>query len=474
MAKPRVGPVGNSSTRGPQQRGRRLRFRFGAAAPAVAECLGCALALIAGILNLAPRAGSFFARPHAYLPLNERMEQSVVVRFSEITLKGKNRRWFETRMAQNIAQHLRPLGDYALNRQHARMEVAGGGDLPLAMDVVSGLPGVANVSLAVKVPREPAALAEACVAYVGKLLEARGDAEAKPPTFAVAVERKDKRYPLRSNEIASLLGQAIRDRYPRLVVNLTRPDLRVQVEVLDHWALLFEEKRPGPGGLAVGSSGTAVCLMSGGIDSPVAAYHMMTRGCPVVFLNFHSFPYIGERSKEKIKDLVRFMARFQPSTRLYVAPFAAIQEAVRDACPEGMRTVMYRRMMHRVAGEVARLEGAGALLTGDELGQVASQTMENLRVILETADLPVLQPLIGMNKSQIIQVARKIGTYPISIQPFPDCCTLFQPANPDTRVRLERVHQCEAQMPIPELVAQCVAGLEISNYGPEYYPADWE
>jgi thiamine biosynthesis protein ThiI len=205
----------------------------------------------------------------------------------------------------------------------------------------------------------------------------------------------------------------------------------------------------------------------------VAAYLMMTRGCPVVHLYFHSFPYIGERSKEKVHDLVRFLARHQPASRLYVAPFAEIQEAIRDRCPEGMRTILYRRMMNRVANRVAEREGALALVTGEAVGQVASQTMENILAISETAVLPVLQPLIGLSKPEIVDRARQLGTYPISIQPFPDCCTLFQPRRPETRVKLEKVHRAEAALKLDELVERCVAGLEITDYGPQYYPVRW-
>jgi thiamine biosynthesis protein ThiI len=287
------------------------------------------------------------------------------------------------------------------------------------------------------------------------------------------VERKDKRYPINSMTLAAQLGQAVLDAYPALRVDLNHPDLTVMVEVWPQEALLFLEKVPGPGGLAVGSSAKALCLLSAGIDSPVAAYRMMTRGCPVSYLNFHSFPFIGEQSKEKVHDMVRFLARYQPSSRLYVAPFAEIQQAIRDKCPEPLRTLLYRRMMNRVANHIAAREGALALVTGEALGQVASQTMENLVAIHETAALPVLQPLIGMAKQEIIDTARHIGTYPISIQPFPDCCTLFQPRHPETHARLDRVHKAEAALDIDTLVQASVAAVEVTDYGPEYYPAHW-
>jgi thiamine biosynthesis protein ThiI len=402
------------------------------------------------------------------------MEQSLVVRFSEVTLKGKNRYLFEARMAKNIALHLRTQGDYTLTRQHARMEVGGAGDLALAADIVSGLPGVANVSPAHRVSREPPALMEACVEFVGRMLARRPGAEVRPLSFGVDVERKDKRYPIRSMELAARLGDAILGRYPHLTVNLSHPDLRIQVEIVESGALVFEDKRPGPGGLAVGSSGKAICLQSAGIDSPVAAYLMMTRGVTVVHLNFHSYPFIGEQSREKVRDVVRFLARYQPESRLYIAPFAEIQTAIRDLCPEPLRTILYRRMMNRVANRVAEREHALALVTGESVGQVASQTLENLAAIHATARLPVLQPLSGLSKPEIIERARRIGTYPISIQPYPDCCTLFQPRHPETRAKLAMVERADQALAIEPLVEACLAGLEVTDYGPEYFPADWK
>jgi tRNA uracil 4-sulfurtransferase len=399
-------------------------------------------------------------------------EACLIVRLSETTLKGRNRSTFEQRMANNIIAHLRPHGTFRLKRQLARFTVNGGANLRLAAEILRNLPGVANLSLALPVPNEIEALSAATVDYVGRLLAGRPAAPAPLP-FRVQVTRKNKGYPLRSQEVAARLGYDLLQAFPQLKVNLTEPVLVVQVELHGDHALLFEEKLPGPGGLAVGTGGSVVCLLSGGIDSPVAAHMMMTRGLRVVYLNFHSYPFIGDQSKEKVYDLVRFLSRYQPRSRLYVAPFAAVQTAIRDACPEGMRTILYRRMMNRVANHIARRERAGALVTGESVGQVASQTLPNIRVIEETAELPVLQPLCGLSKTEIIDRARRIGTYPISIQPFPDCCTLFQPRRPETRARLPLVHRAEQHLAVDDLVADCLAGLEISDYGPEYYPADW-
>jgi thiamine biosynthesis protein ThiI len=397
----------------------------------------------------------------------------IVARFSEITLKGRNRASFERRMERNAVLHLNGHGDWRIKHMRARLVVSGDGDTATAAAIVRGLPGIANVSLVRAVPREPGPLTKAAVALVQQILARYPAPEAAPPSFKVEVARKDKRYPENSMQVESRLGAAIQERFPHLRVDLERPGITVMVEIWPEEALLFEEKLTGPGGLAVGSSGKAVCLISGGIDSPVAAYLMMTRGCPVVYLNFHSFPFIGDQSKEKVCDLVRLLARYQPFSRLYVAPFAEIQQAIRDHCPEALRTILYRRAMNLVANQVAEREGALALVTGEAMGQVASQTMENICVIQEAAALPVLQPLIGMSKENITRIAQRVGTFPISIQPHPDCCTLFQPRNPETRAKLERVRKAEAALPLEELVAQCVAGLETSDYGPEYFPIEW-
>ncbi len=402
------------------------------------------------------------------------MEQSILVRFSEITLKGKNRYRFEDRMARNIGLHLKPHGRFRMNRGNARMAVSGDGDLELATSILKGLPGVANVSITRAADREPEPLAEAAGEFMAGLLAETEPHKGRPIAFRVEARRKDKGYPLRSMDLAAFLGRKILERFPHLVVDLTRPDVVLNVEIWPDSALLFAEKIAGPGGLPVGSSGKGLCLQSAGIDSPVAAHLMMTRGISVVHLNFHGYPFIGEQSKEKVHQAVRFLARYQPHSRLYVVPFGEAQQQIRDKSPERLRTLLYRRLMDRVANVVARREHCQALITGESVGQVASQTLRNLQAIHAVAELPVLQPLIGMSKREIIQRAQQIGTYPISIQPYPDCCTLFQPRHPETGVNLQFFEEAERALPVQELVDACVAKLERTDYGPEYYPATWE
>jgi thiamine biosynthesis protein ThiI len=246
----------------------------------------------------------------------------------------------------------------------------------------------------------------------------------------------------------------------RLLVDLSRPELELEVDLRPHAAYVFATRLPGPGGLPVGTLGKGVCLLSGGIDSPVAAWMCMKRGCAVVFVSFHSFPYIGEASRRKIEHLVERLARFQPRSRLYSVPFTDVQTAIRDTAPEGYRTVLYRRQMQRIAARIARREKAGCLITGESLGQVASQTMENLTCIGAASDLPVLRPLIGFDKQETIDLARRIGTYDTSIVPEPDCCTVFMPKRPVIRGRIDRCEEAEAALPLDELLTAAVEGAE--------------
>ena len=460
--------------------------------------------------NLQSQAPSFggFLRERPDLSSSLMMEPCLIVRFSETTLKGGNRSLFEKRMVENIKAHLRPHGRFSVSREMARVTISNssvnsgaksgangaeregaegdgaeresaegngtGGDLKLALEVLRQLPGVANVSLSHPVPSEIGALGQAVLTYLEGILGNRTLVAGERIPFRMEVSRKNKRYPLNSMEVASQLGRQALEKFPVLKVNLEHPQLVVQVEIIAEQALLSEAKVPGPGGLAVGTSGRGLCLISGGIDSPVAAHMMMTRGMRIIYLNFHSFPFIGERSKEKVHDLVRLLARNQPHSRLYVAPFAPVQVAIRDKCPEGLRTLLYRRTMNRVANRLAEREKAGAIVTGESLGQVASQTLPNIDAIAETAEVPVLQPLIGLAKTEIVHRAQAIGTYPISIQPYPDCCTLFQPRKPETRARSVDLQRAEARLDLEALVAECLDGLEMTDYGPEYYPAGWK
>ena len=246
----------------------------------------------------------------------------------------------------------------------------------------------------------------------------------------------------------------------RLRVDLSKPELTLGINVRSGRAYVFAERMPGAGGLPVGSVGRTVSLLSGGIDSPVASWMAMKRGCEVVFLTFHSYPYIGASYEQKVKGLVRSLARFQNRSILVSVPFAEIQTQIRDHCPSSYRTVLYRRMMHRIADRIADSEDALGVVTGDSLGQVASQTLENLTCIDAAGERPILRPLLGFDKAETIELARKIGTFELSIQPEPDCCTVFQPRRPIIKGRVEVCESAESELDVDGLVTAAVGGGE--------------
>jgi thiamine biosynthesis protein ThiI len=266
-----------------------------------------------------------------------------------------------------------------------------------------------------------------------------------------------------SSELERYVADRVLPEDGSVAVELEAPMLELGIDVRPEHAFVFAERLPGPGGLPVGTLGRTLCLISGGIDSPVAAWMTMKRGAEVAFVTFHSAPYVGEPSVRKVEDLVRVLARWQPRTRLFVAPFGPVQEAIRDAAPEGYRTVLYRRMMQRIAARLAAGTGAGALVTGESLGQVASQTLENLTCIEAAADLPVLRPLVAFDKQETIALARRIGTFELSCLPEPDCCTVFMPRRPVIRGRPEVCLEIESGYDVQGLTDAAVERVEVRD-----------
>jgi thiamine biosynthesis protein ThiI len=319
--------------------------------------------------------------------------------------------------------------------------------------------GIKSVSPAWGVPTQAEAVVDRARAVLFDALEDY------PPgaeiTFRVRTRRADKRFPMTSTDFDRHVADNVLEGLDQIRVQLRAPELELGIELRCERAYVFVRRLPGPGGLPVGTLGRALCLLSGGIDSPVAAYMAMKRGLRVSFVSFHSYPYIGEASKKKVADLARSLARFQPRSRLYSVPFAEIQTAVRDSAPEGYRTVLYRRMMQRIASKLARRFGLNILVTGESLGQVASQTLENMACIGAAADIPVMQPLISFDKEETMDVARRIGTLEISNQPQPDCCTVFMPRKPVIRGRLEDCLAAEAEMEVDALISRALEGVEI-------------
>lgn len=382
----------------------------------------------------------------------------VVLRPGELSLKGGNRRFFEKTLRKNLRSLLG--GDIPIERLWGRFYLGPipkgwkGGDARSLAQKAAGVFGVANTSPACRVETSEEAIAEACVALMGEELDRRGEREA---SFAVRVRRADKSFAKRSMEFARDLGGQLLRAFPGLRVDLETPEIPLGIEIRPEGSFIFLEQFKGAGGLPVGCEGRVLCLLSGGIDSPVAAWQMMKRGCRVDLLHFDSRPFIGEGSLQKVRRLAQSLDGWQGRTRLGVVEFSEIQTRLRDLPKEGYRTVLYRRFMLRIAERIAEEQGHGALVTGDSLGQVASQTLENLRVVASASrGLPIFRPLIGFDKEETMALARKIGTYEISIEPFEDCCTLFQPDQPVTRGKIDVAERLEAQVDMEDLIAKAV------------------
>jgi tRNA uracil 4-sulfurtransferase len=381
---------------------------------------------------------------------------SIVVHYQEIALKGKNRPWFLSRLARNLRSAVADLDVKAVRQLMGRIEVVLGPDVTRE-DVGERIRrtfGVANFSYAARTELNLDTLANSVL---------RDLQNRTCESFRVSVRRADKRFPMTSPEVEREVGGRIKAAR-RWKVDLENADLVIHVELLSDEAFYFFGKERGPGGLPIGTAGRVVCLLSGGIDSPVAAHRMMKRGCAVTFVHFHSYPILSRASQDKARELVTLLTQWQRRSRLYLVPFGDIQQQVVLAVPAPMRVVVYRRLMMRIAEQIARVRHAKALVTGEVVGQVASQTLENLAVIGAVAALPVFRPLIGMDKEEITAEAIKLGSYPISIVPDQDCCTLFTPRHPLTRARLAQIESAEAVLPIDDFVDRAVRDAVVEDF----------
>ena len=369
---------------------------------------------------------------------------SVLIRYHEIALKKGNRRYFTELLKRNLLAAVKDFGPKEIRSLPARILITFKNH-PASADLkerISGVFGVANFSLVKRVDRDLDALRDHVLAALnGHSFE----------SFRVETQRGDKTFPLASPEINRQLGAAVKEKSGARV-DLEDPEFTLIVEILPNDAFFGFNKIAGAGGLPVGSSGRVVGLISGGIDSPVAAYRLMQRGCRIIFVHFHSVPYQDRTSQEKVRQLVQRLTRHQFTSRLYLVPFGEIQRQIVATVARPLRVVLYRRMMLRIAATIARNDKAKALVTGESLGQVASQTLDNMAVIQQATGLPILRPLVGMDKQEIIDQARRIGTFEISSIPDQDCCQLFVPAHPATKARFTAVEEDEAKLAIPELV----------------------
>ncbi|HEX9154297.1 MAG TPA: tRNA uracil 4-sulfurtransferase ThiI [Nitrospira sp.] len=384
-----------------------------------------------------------------------------IVHYHELALKGRNRDYFEQRLVRNIQLALKDLGAKRVESLRSRIRVV----LPpsasdeIVKDRLARVFGIANFSLAHALPLDLTKPDwETLKQAIGQEVQSQTFS-----TFRVSVKRADKRLALTSMDVERDVGAYLCNLTGKKV-SLTNPDLTVHIELLSRDMYYSINKITGPGGMPVGVSGRVACLISGGIDSPVAAYRMMKRGCNTAFVHFSGRPLVSRASEDKVRELVQTLTQYQYHSRLYVVPFGEIQREIVAHAPAPYRIVMYRRLMVRIAGELAGREQCWGLVTGDSLGQVASQTPENLSVIEEAAELPMLRPLIGMDKLEITDQAQRIGTFTTSIEPDQDCCSLFTPPHPSTKTRIDDIRKVERSFDIHGLVKQGLDKAELSEF----------
>jgi thiamine biosynthesis protein ThiI len=377
---------------------------------------------------------------------------AVVLRIGELFLKRGNRRSFEDALERNLRRALAGRDDVCLARAHGRMFVLGAADEDL-LARLRWVFGLASLSPAVLCDKRLDEITERALGLSATIPARPGD------TFRVVARRADKAFPVDSREIGRVVGAAIAER-TGLAVDLEEPDVRVGVEVGSAWAFVWSEERPGGGGLPVGISGRAALLLSGGIDSPVAGHLLQKRGLELAGVYFHAYPYTGDGAREKVIDLARTLAARQDGLPLFVVPFAKIQERFRDGPDPSYLVILYRRAMVRIAERIAAAHKIGALATGESLGQVASQTLANLAAIEDAASMPILRPLLGFDKAETIEVARRIGTYDVSIRGHEDCCTLFVPRHPETKGSIARARRLEEEAALGTALDEAAAAAE--------------
>ncbi len=382
------------------------------------------------------------------------MSELILIRYGELGLKGKNRAFFENQLQKNIRLALSTLGKHRIYRTWGRLFVEiDSEDRDSALSKLQNIFGIASISPVLKTSLDMAEIKTTALSLMQSLYH-------PGETFKVESRRANKSFPLKSPEISREVSAYILQHLPDLPVDVHNPQRTLQVEIRDEKAYIFTEAYPGAGGLPVGVTGKALLLLSGGIDSPVAGYLALKRGVKLEALHFYSFPFTGERSKEKVLDLCSVLARYGGNINLHIAHFTEIQKAIRKHCPAEWSVIIMRRMMLRIAAAVAEIRKAGSLFTGENLGQVASQTMESIAVIEKVANLPIFRPLIGFDKKEIIALAEKIDTYSISIRPYEDCCTIFVPKRPIIRPSLEQAEKIEKNFDFKPLLEKCLHSLE--------------
>ena len=380
------------------------------------------------------------------------MNEMILIKLGEIVLKGLNRRNFEAALMKTLKYRLADAGRFSMKIAQSTIYILpedDEADLDEAADLVGKTFGIVAYSRAAMTEKTLQNVQETAAEYLREELS-------RAKTFKVETKRSDKKFPMQSPEISTEVGGYLLEQFPHLTVNVHEPDVIVHVEIRDFAAFVHGSALPGAGGIPVGTGGKAAILISGGLDSPVAAWMMAKRGVELTAVHFASPPYTSPRAEEKVHRLLRQVSRYSGRMRLYTVHFTKIQEQIRDNCPEELFTILMRRFMMRIAEGIAKREDCGALITGESLGQVASQTMQAIGCTDIVTELPVFRPLIGMDKTEIVSIARKIDTFEISIEPYEDCCTVFTPKHPRTRPDLRYVEEAERAMDVEGLIQPCI------------------
>jgi len=391
------------------------------------------------------------------------MKEIFLLKLGEIVLKGANKRQFESKLRQNVRRRMKAYGNFDVYLMQSTLYVEPMDeecDVDGAWEACHSIFGVVSLCRCRPCEKNVDAIFEAVESYLGDDLDCA-------KSFKVESKRSDKRFPLNSIQLSQEIGGRLAEAHPDVEVDVRRPEYTVYCEVRDLAAYVHGPAEPGAGGLPTGVGGRAMCLLSGGIDSPVAAYMIAKRGVEIECVHFFSYPYTSQLAKDKVVELARLVTKYSGRMTLDVVPFTEIQEAIRDNCPEEFFTLIMRRFMMEISMRIAKQHGCGALITGENLGQVASQTMEAMAVTGAVVDIPVFMPLIGMDKEEIVTIARKIGTLETSILPYEDCCTVFTPKHPKTKPTLGQLLHAERNLDREGLIQRALEGVE--KIGVKYY-----
>ena len=389
------------------------------------------------------------------------MNDIILLKLGEIILKGLNRRYFENKLMANVRRRLNPVGKFRVYCIQSTVYVEAqeeNADIDGAIEALKNVFGIVAIVRAAACEKDKDAIAKLAIEYLKPDMESAA-------SFKVESKRSDKSFPLTSIELSQYVGGELSEAYPDVKVDVHEPEFTVHIEVRDLAAYVHGAPIPGAGGMPVGCNGTAVTLLSGGIDSPVSSYMIARRGIHLIPVHFFSFPYTSQQAKEKVIELAQIITAYCGRMTMEIVSFTHIQEEIRDKCPEEYFTLIMRRFMMRIAERIAKDNNARAIVTGENLGQVASQTMEAMMVTQSVIELPVLQPLIGMDKEEIVRQARKIGTFETSILPYEDCCTVFTPRHPRTKPKLKDVIEAESALDVDALVEEAVQGIEKVQVG---------